>query len=88
MAMSPDAAPRMIESIIPILTVRDISTSIGYYETVLSFTVDWSTGGFVGLSRDGGSLCRRRRNLPMHSAFLPWELRMRLLAAGPPFTQR
>ena len=56
MTSSPDAAPRNIENIIPILMVRDISASIEYYEKVISFTVDWSVEDFAGLSRDGWRL--------------------------------
>jgi predicted enzyme related to lactoylglutathione lyase len=53
MADSPEATERLIENIIPILVVEDLSRSIEYYETVLRFSVDWSSSDFAGLSRDG-----------------------------------
>ena len=57
---------RIIENIIPILKVESLSTSIEYYREALSFSEDWSTGDFAGLSRDGWHLylCQGNQGQP------------------------
>lgn len=54
--MAAAAVSRIIENIIPILRVENLSTSLDYYQHVLGFSVDWSGSDFVGLSRDGWRL--------------------------------
>lgn len=43
----------MIENTIPILRVTDVASSVSYYQRVLGFEQDWSTGDFASISRDG-----------------------------------
>ena len=43
----------MIENVIPILCVVDITVSRRYYVDILGFTVDWEVGGIISVSRDG-----------------------------------
>ena len=48
-----------IESIIPILNVRNLQESLRYYVDVLGFAVEWTWGepaGFGSVSRDGQSV--------------------------------
>jgi len=42
----------MIENVVPILNVKDLSVSLSYYEQALGFTEDWTTGDFACVSRD------------------------------------
>jgi|APSaa5957512622_1039677.scaffolds.fasta_scaffold17879_4 uncharacterized glyoxalase superfamily protein PhnB len=46
----------MIENIIPILRVENLSISLEYYNKVLGFATDWSGNDVAGLSRDGWRL--------------------------------
>ena len=44
---------RMVETIIPILSVRDLSRSFQFYVAALGFKKDWQTQGVGSVSRDG-----------------------------------
>ena len=48
-----------VESIIPILSVRDLAVSVRYYVEVLRFSLDWSdpeTSTMASVSRDGKAI--------------------------------
>ena len=44
------------ECVIPILSVRSLSTSLDYYVEVLGFRKDWDSHTMASVSRDGCSL--------------------------------
>ncbi len=54
--MADAKAPKMIENIIPILNVKDLSQSVKYYEKALGFSTKWGADGFVCVVRDGWNL--------------------------------
>jgi uncharacterized glyoxalase superfamily protein PhnB len=60
----------MIENIIPILRVENLSVSLEYYNRVLGFTTDWSGEDFAGLSRDGWRLYLSEGNQGQPGAWL------------------
>ena len=51
--MTDAKAPKMIENIIPILSVKDLSQSLDYYENALGFSKKWDMDGFACIARDG-----------------------------------
>jgi uncharacterized glyoxalase superfamily protein PhnB len=58
-----------LESITPILSVRDVTASIAYYTDKLGFTDHWAWGdpvAFGGVSRDGLEIlfCKDRQGSP------------------------
>ena len=50
--VAPDAE-RMVENVIPILSVLNLQRSFDFYVTALGFKKDWSTQGVGSVSRDG-----------------------------------
>ena len=45
--------PKMVETIIPILSCSDFDSSLEYYQNALGFRVDWTlNGSFASVSRD------------------------------------
>jgi len=54
--MAAAESSHMIENIIPILRVENLSASLDYYNNALGFTTDWSGDNFAGVSRDGWRL--------------------------------
>ena len=54
--MADSGSPKLIENIIPILSVKDLSVSLAYYEKALGFSTKWSADGFACLTRDGWNL--------------------------------
>jgi predicted enzyme related to lactoylglutathione lyase len=55
-AEKPTMAPKKIENVIPILSVKDLRASVDYYEKVLGFEKLWAAEDFGGVSRDGFSV--------------------------------
>jgi len=58
-----------LETITPILSVRDVGASIAYYTSKLGFTDHWEWGeptAFGGVSRDGVEIlfCKDRQGCP------------------------
>jgi catechol 2,3-dioxygenase-like lactoylglutathione lyase family enzyme len=55
-----DDKPRVVECIVPILSVRDLAASIEFYVDVLGFQRDWvhqtSRYAIAGVSRDNCSI--------------------------------
>ena len=50
------AADKMIETVIPILQVKDMAASIDYYATRLGFVEEWQAGDMAAVGRDGFSI--------------------------------
>ena len=50
----------------PILSVRNLSTSIDYYTNILGFKIDWNDGVMASVSRDNASvmLCQNEQGQP------------------------
>ena len=50
------ATQALIENIIPILWVKNLTASVEWYDNVLGFTQEWAVDDFTELSRDGASI--------------------------------
>ena len=50
------APPVRVECVIPILSVRDLATSLAFYLDVLGFRTDWKGERQASVSRDGKSI--------------------------------
>lgn len=57
--MSKRKSSQRVECIIPILNVRNVPASVGFYVGVLGFTLDWGEGAdseYASVSRDGQAI--------------------------------
>ena len=64
---TPRPSPVHVEGSVPILRVRDLEASLGYYGRVLGFTVDWHEPGVmasVSRGRAGLMLCHGDQGNP------------------------
>jgi predicted enzyme related to lactoylglutathione lyase len=50
---------KQIENTIPVLSVSDLNRSIGFYQRVLGFEVEWNAGHICSVGRDGSSIMLR-----------------------------